>query len=811
MGAWHCHLATTPGVCQNAPGVGRPADRRELLRRASTGAGTLYRRSTTEGNVVNAGTASRSPARIRARRVILGLVFVAVVALALWRVDSRRSPAAPSRPELTIVHPFDEVLFPRDLSTPLFQWEDRTGSREWLLEFAFGSNGERIRRHVGTNRWRPDVATWAVIKERSLEQPATFAVTGRSAGTGTGMNPRTSVRFRTSRDEVGAPLFYREVILPFIEAVKDPATIRWRFGSIAVAEPPRVVMTALPVCGNCHSFSRNGDCLGMDVDYANSKGSYAIIPVARHMELHPRDIISWDEYKRDEGGQTFGLLSQVSPDGRWVVSTVKDRSVFVPVSDLEFSQLFFPIQGILAVYDRERRSFAALPGADDPQFVQSNPSWSPDGRELLFARAPAYKLRSAGNDAAALLRPEQCSEFLEGHRSFQFDLYRLPFNNGQGGVPQPLAGAARNGRSNYFPKYSPDGRWIVFCQSKNYMLLQPDSDLYLLPAGGGTPRRLRANTARMNSWHSWSPNGRWLVFSSKALSPYTQLFLTHIDDQGESSPPVCLDWLTAPDRAANIPEFVTGPADRIQEIQARYLDDFSLARAGFVAEQTGDANAAIERYQRALELNPDNPHAHERLAGLLAEKRGDIAGSLRHGQLAVQRSPDNGQAHFYFGQALLLSGRTSEAIRQLEDALRLLPQTTITDANYSRASIHAALGLAWARSGNADEGLGHLAEAVRLNPTHAMIRYSTAVVLASQGKIDEPLAEYRRAVQLDAGLERQFQVEEIVSGSCARAGQLAQAIELANRAFAKAKVAGAVEDAARLRERIESYQAAQQQ
>ena len=40
----------------------------------------------------------------------------------------------------------------------------------------------------------------------------------------------------------------------------------------------------------------------------------------------------------------------------------------------------------------------------------------------------------------------------------------------------------------------------------------------------------------MNSWHSFSPNGRWLVFSSKSRSPYTQMFLTHVDEQGNDTP-----------------------------------------------------------------------------------------------------------------------------------------------------------------------------------------------------------------------------------------------------------------------------------
>ena len=58
------------------------------------------------------------------------------------------------------------------------------------------------------------------------------------------------------------------------------------------------------------------------------------------------------------------------------------------------------------------------------------------------------------------------------------------------------------------------------------------------PGGGraGTPHALQ-NTSLMNSWHSFSPNGRWLVFSSKSRSPYTQMFLTHIDAEGRDSPP----------------------------------------------------------------------------------------------------------------------------------------------------------------------------------------------------------------------------------------------------------------------------------
>ena len=149
----------------------------------------------------------------------------------------------------------------------------------------------------------------------------------------------------------------------------------------------------------------------------------------------------------------------------------------------------------------------------------------------------------------------------------QYDLYRVPFDDGRGGTAEPLPGASKNGSSNYFARFSPDGRWIVFCKAGSMMLNRPDSEMFIVPAEGGTPRRLRGNApGRMNSWHSFSPNGRWLVYASKAAGPMTQMWLTHIDSDGNDSIPVMLDGFVSPDRAANLPEFVNIAPDRLQRI-----------------------------------------------------------------------------------------------------------------------------------------------------------------------------------------------------------------------------------------------------
>jgi tetratricopeptide (TPR) repeat protein len=295
-------------------------------------------------------------------------------------------------------------------------------------------------------------------------------------------------------------------------------------------------------------------------------------------------IISWSDYKREDGERTFGLLSQISPDGKYVLSTVKDRSVFVPVDNLEYSQLFFPIKGIIAVYDRTAKKFYALPGADDRSLVQSNPSWSPDGKEIIFARTSRYYSSAIENSSDILIQVGDAMEFVSRQKDFKFDLYRLDFNDGKGGKPVPIPGASGNNLSNYFARYSPDGKWIVFCQAKDFMLLQKDSKLYIMPAEGGEPRLMKCNTPNMNSWHTWSPNGKWLAFASKNKGPYTQLYLTHIDEQGNDSPAVLLENLIFNNKAVNIPEFVDDREHHLNKI----VDSFSQTAYYYAAIAEND-------------------------------------------------------------------------------------------------------------------------------------------------------------------------------------------------------------------------------
>ncbi|MBP7051560.1 MAG: tetratricopeptide repeat protein [Phycisphaerae bacterium] len=754
--------------------------------------------------------------------------------------------AAPQGGGLTILYPLDETVLPPELPGPLFRWkEDSPHLNRWLVSVELPDGGGRISLFVDAPEWRPQAPDWEQITKQSVEKWATVTVVGIDRGTPSHVLSVGRVRIQTSSDAVGAPLFYREVNLPFADAVRDPSRIRWRFGAISSLEPPAIVLERLPVCGNCHSFSADGAVLGMDVDYANDKGSYAIVPVGKEMTLDRSTVITWGDYRRVDGEVTYGLLSQVSPDGRFVVSTVKDESVFVAKPNLDFSQLFFPVKGILCIYDRQTRTFRSLPGADAPSLVQSNPTWSPDGKYIVYAATEAYRLRSGDGPRGVLLSPDECREFLVEGKPFKFNLYRIPFNNGQGGAPEPLAGASFNGQSNFFPRYSPDGKWIVFCKAANYMLLQPDSELHIIPAEGGEARRLRANTTRMNSWHSFSPNGKWLVFSGKPDSAYTKLYLTHIDEQGESSPPVVLDHLTSPDRAANIPEFVNASPVAIRQIRERFVDDLSYVRAAWEFLKSNDYDGAERQARKALELNPKNADAlyylglamfgqeqydeaidHMSEAAELKPRESEIRTQLgvaciAKGQLdraeghllkAVKIAPDNSEAYFNLGVAMYRRGDRRRAIENWQQAVQIRPNDYEAhhnlglafdeEGNKDRAIEHyrravglkpdhglaqAALGVALCVKGIFPEGVQHLSAAVDLDPNNTTIRFNLAITLARLKQHDQAIAHLSQILQRDPNNTEFLQC---LAASYAETGQTVQALATLDRALQIAQAAG---------------------
>ena len=471
--------------------------------------------------------------------------------------------------KIEFLNPLDGSVYPRDMAPPSFEWADQaTDAENWLLRIEFETSAGPIRIQCSRNRWIPDTELWERVKSNSLDAPVQISALGYKNHPKPEIVSRGTVRIYTSRDPVGAPILFRRVPPSFSYAHSHPELMEWCLADISSGEDPPVIMSRQPFCASCHTASSNGEILGMDMDYGGDKGSYFITRVKENILLKDKDFISWNDFPRDDGLQSSGLFSRLSPDGLHVVTTADDISFLAEISDPYCSQLFFPIQGRLAFYSKPDRSMHRLfTGHDKNEIIETDPSWSPDGRYVLFSRALMTRdlYAELGGDtifSAAGADVENLNKQYPVH----FNIYKVAFNEGNGSRALPLEGASDNGRSNYFARYSPDGSWIVFTQSSTGLVLQPDSRLYILPASGGEARRMNCNRTRMNSWHTWSPNSRWLAFVSKENMPYTELYLTHIDENGNDSIPVLASRFNKPGYAINVPEFINIEADGIHSI-----------------------------------------------------------------------------------------------------------------------------------------------------------------------------------------------------------------------------------------------------
>src|SRR5436190_9164676 len=174
------------------------------------------------------------------------LLTVAAVAAAMSLVGAPGKQPVP----IAIDYPAERSIFPPEITPPTFLWRDpERGVVVWRIDVTFAdgspaihvsSKGEGIRigpidpRAVGpTNRppslsteqteshtWTPDGGAWSEIKKRSVGRPAIVTITGFKGHDSNEPVSRGRVTIGTSKDPVGAPIFYRDVPLMPSEVAK---------------------------------------------------------------------------------------------------------------------------------------------------------------------------------------------------------------------------------------------------------------------------------------------------------------------------------------------------------------------------------------------------------------------------------------------------------------------------------------------------------------------------------------------------------------------------------------------------------------
>lgn len=191
------------------------------------------------------------------------------------------------------------------------------------------------------------------------------------------------------------------------------------------------------------------------------------------------------------------------------------------------------------------------------------------------------------------------------------------------------------------------------------------------------------------------------------------------------------------------------------EIEPESSEAAAAAHVGLgrIAYERGRSEEAIERFTRALALQPGADSIHHRL-GLAYRQAGDLDSAREH--LALNRStpvryPDplvdgltallQGAAiRFKSGNRAMTEGRLADAIAEYERAAEVAPEDPL---------VHYNLGLALTRAGRRAEAVGRFETAIALDPGYRDAHYNLAVALGEEGRWTAAAEHFERAWRID--------------------------------------------------------------
>lgn len=272
------------------------------------------------------------------------------------------------------------------------------------------------------------------------------------------------------------------VPLSFSRGEPGGAVYYWSASSSAVMRTTPAATSATKLfpaegdatCAGCHAVSRDGSKMVVGYDGEKQQtvtlGDGAIVPNAAA--------------GRPMGWATF------SPNGDMVLVAEKGTLTLL---DANTGEPIGPDNGRVPLATKA-----------------THPDWSPDGGYVAVALSG-----DVANQEVKIA-----------------SIARIPFSEGTWGEPEILV--ASTGDNNYFPRWSPDGRFIAYVNAATSSKIAVSAELRMIRADGGVPIRLRLANSRIgstddvidmaNTMPAWSPANddvAWLSFSS--IRPYGEI------------------------------------------------------------------------------------------------------------------------------------------------------------------------------------------------------------------------------------------------------------------------------------------------
>ena len=150
------------------------------------------------------------------------------------------------------------------------------------------------------------------------------------------------------------------------------------------------------------------------------------------------------------------------------------------------------------------------------------------------------------------------------------------------------------------------------------------------------------------------------------------------------------------------------------------------------------ANAAVEDYQTALQLRPDDHYLHENFAEFLEVNR-DLKQAAVQWQQVCALMPYNDSAFYQAGRLLSMQGQWAEALAAFDKAMAVHPDQA--EIWYERGNVHLA-------TGKFDTALQEYDRARRMDPNNARYCAAAGGALVNLNRHAEAISCYREAIRL---------------------------------------------------------------
>jgi tetratricopeptide (TPR) repeat protein len=158
----------------------------------------------------------------------------------------------------------------------------------------------------------------------------------------------------------------------------------------------------------------------------------------------------------------------------------------------------------------------------------------------------------------------------------------------------------------------------------------------------------------------------------------------------------------------------------------------------------GKLNQAIQAYQQAIEVEPDNASIYVSLAQTQVFA-GDYAGAQSSAEKALLLSPGNAMAHAVRAWVLDFQGNTLEAEASIKRSLELDPNNAVAHAYYAEILIDQG-------PNNALRAAEESKVAQQLAPDSLVTHRARGYVLEATANYEEAVREYQAAVAINSNI-----------------------------------------------------------